>query len=169
MDFDTTKMIVTLGYNDGSVEVLKIEKSTDGEAFYYMTKELRVQQRENIVCVTIMSQPECPYIAFVNESNFSGFNYEKRSSPFAKVKVEKEKDITAIRWTKSKYFLAAPLSTEDKKRAPKLYCIEQDVADEAWKKMKKKLHINWCKAMSWFEYTFEFNIFSNTKKSIFNV
>jgi hypothetical protein len=58
-------------------------------------------------------------------------NYELRTGPFAKVKVEKEKDITAIRWTRHKYFLAAPLSTETKTRVPKLYCIEQDVADEA--------------------------------------
>ena len=58
-------------------------------------------------------------------------NYEMRTGPFAKVKVEKEKDISAIRWTRHKYFLAAPLSTETKTRAPKLYCIEQDVADEA--------------------------------------
>jgi hypothetical protein len=46
------------------------------------------------------------------------------------VKVEKDKEITAIRFTHNKYFLAALLSTQDKKRAPKLYCIEQDVTDE---------------------------------------
>ena len=131
MDFDRAKMIVSLGYAEGSIEVLQIEKSTDGDNFYYMTKELRVLQRENIVCVSIISDPECPYIAFVTESNFSGMNYERRTGPFAKVKVEKDKDITTIRWTKSKYFLAAPVSTEEKKRTPKLYCIEQDVADDA--------------------------------------
>ncbi len=66
MDYDSVKMIVALGYNDGSVEVLKIMKSTDGNAFYYMTRELRVQQRENIISLVIMSQPDSPYIAFVN-------------------------------------------------------------------------------------------------------
>ena len=72
-----------------------------------------------------------PYIAFVCEANFSGINYEKRSAPFAKIKVEKDKEITTVRWTKSKYFLAAAISTEDKKRVPKMYCIEQDVAADA--------------------------------------
>lgn len=42
MDFDNKKMIVSLGYNDGSVEVHKIEKTTDGDTFYFTTPQLRV-------------------------------------------------------------------------------------------------------------------------------
>jgi len=96
-----------------------------------MNPELRVQQRENVVSVSIMNDSDCPYIAFVTESNFSGVNYEKRSAPFAKIKIEKGKEITAARWTNNKFFIAAAISSEDKKRVPKMYCIEQDVVDEA--------------------------------------
>lgn len=45
MDFDSVKMVATLGYGDGSVEVHKIEKNTDEDVFYFMTLELRVLQR----------------------------------------------------------------------------------------------------------------------------
>jgi hypothetical protein len=45
MDFDPVKMIVALGYNDGSIEVLNIEKSSEGSSFYFLVKELRVLQR----------------------------------------------------------------------------------------------------------------------------
>ena len=45
MDFDNIKMIVSLGYNDGSVEVHKIVKTTDGDTFFFMTAELRVLQK----------------------------------------------------------------------------------------------------------------------------
>ena len=38
-------------------------------------------------------------MAYVNKSNFSKFNYEKRTGLFAELKVEKNKDIAVIRWT----------------------------------------------------------------------
>ncbi len=88
MDYDVEKKIATLGYIDGIVEILKIEfvPENDGN-FYIMTPWMRVMQRENINCVSIISDSNCPYIAFVSESNFSGINYEKRSGPFAKIKI----------------------------------------------------------------------------------
>jgi hypothetical protein len=66
---------------------LRIEKAPEGSNFYVMNPELRVQQRENVVSVSIMNDSDYPYIAFVTDSNFSGVNYEKRSAPFAKIKI----------------------------------------------------------------------------------
>lgn len=57
MDFDINKMIATLGYIDGSVEILKIEKTVNAETFYSLNLELRVQQRENILSLSIISNP----------------------------------------------------------------------------------------------------------------
>lgn len=45
MDFDPLKMIATLGYIDGQIEVNKINQTADNERFYFITPELRVKQR----------------------------------------------------------------------------------------------------------------------------
>ena len=66
------------------------------------------------------------YIAYVNGSNASGIDYEKRTNPFSKIKVDSanvEKQITTIRWTNNNYFIAGAISDEETKRGNKIYSI----------------------------------------------
>ncbi len=88
MDFDPAKMSVTLGYINGAIEVLNIENiSEEGNIFFIMTPQLRIMQKDAILCLSIIPDPLHSYIGFVSETSFSGLNYDKKSNPFAKIKI----------------------------------------------------------------------------------
>lgn len=127
-----SKMVAALGYSDGTIEILKIQKAENKE-FFIIIPELKVSHRDGIVNLSLIDDPQYSYLSYVSEANFTGLNYESRSNPFAKIKVqknEKGKEITVSRWTKDKYFVVGSISTEEKKRFPKIYCIEQDIKGE---------------------------------------
>lgn len=98
-----------------------------------MIPELKVVQKEGIVHLSLNEESDCSYLSFVTEGNFTGLNYEKRSNPFVKIKVqkgEKGKEISVCKWTKDKYFVVGSISTDEKKRFPKIFCIEQDLSKD---------------------------------------
>ncbi len=88
MDFDPVKMIVSLGYINGGIEVLNIENINEVEnSFFIMTPQLRIMQKDAILCLSIIHDPLHSYIGFITETCFSGINYNKKSTPFAKIKI----------------------------------------------------------------------------------
>jgi hypothetical protein len=123
-------MISSIGYSDGTIQVLKIEKKIDEESFYIMEPLLCVKQKDQVNSVSIIANVDCPYLAYVTESLISGINLERLTNSFAKIRVEKDKQITSSKWTKNKHFIIGALSTDGNIKKPKLYCIEQDVGEE---------------------------------------
>lgn len=79
-------MVVALGYSDGTIEILKIEKEEERECFI-MIPELKVAHRDGIVNLSLINDHQCSYLSYVSEVNFTGLNYESRSNPFSKIKV----------------------------------------------------------------------------------
>lgn len=52
-----------------------------------MLPELKVIQKDGIVNLSLNEDPLCPYLGFITEGSLTGLNYEKRSNPFARIKV----------------------------------------------------------------------------------
>lgn len=123
-------MISSIGYSDGTIQVLKIEKAIDEKSFYILEPILCVSQKDKVNSVSIIENVNCPYIAYVTESLISGINIERLTNPFAKIKVEKDKQITCSKWTKNKHFIIGALPTDGNINKPKAYCIEQDCGEE---------------------------------------
>lgn len=123
-------MICSIGYSDGTIQILKIEKGTDEKSFFIMEPILCVKQKDQVNSVSIIENVNCPYIAFVTESLVSGINIERLTNSFAKIRVEKDKGINCSKWTKNKHFIIGALSTDGNINKPKAYCIEQEFFEE---------------------------------------
>lgn len=67
-------MVAALGYREGMIEILKIQK-VENKEFFIIIPELKVVHRDGIVNLSLIDDPQCSYLSYVTDANFTGLNY----------------------------------------------------------------------------------------------
>lgn len=67
-------MVAALGYREGMIEILKIQK-VENKEFFIIIPELKVVHRDGIVNLSLIDDPQCSYLSYVTDGNFTGLNY----------------------------------------------------------------------------------------------